>query len=67
MPDYRGLAPGGGSAWTVYSGEGDLVGRVTAPEIRIWVLAANDDVVAVLIVDELGVQTVQLRRLIERP
>ena len=29
VPDYRGLAPGGGSAWSVYSQEGDLVGRVT--------------------------------------
>ena len=67
VPDYRGLAPGGGSAWTVYPGEGDLVGRVTASEIGITVLAADEDVVAVLATDELGVQTVQLRRIIERP
>lgn len=63
VPDYTGLAPGGGSAWTVYSGEGELVGRVTAAEPEIRVLAGDDEVVAVLLTDELGVETVELRRL----
>ena len=67
VPDYDGLAPCGGSAWSVYSQEGDLVGRVTASELDITVLAADDDVAAVLRTDELGVQTVELRRIIERP
>ena len=64
--DYPGMAPGVGSAWTVYSTEGDLVGRVTSSEVDITVLAADDDVVAVLVTDELGVETVELRRIIER-
>ena len=63
-PHYGGLVPGGGSAWSVYSQEGDLVGRVTASE-RLGVLAVDGDTVAVLCVDELGVQTVQLRRMVE--
>jgi len=67
VPDYEGLAPGGGSAWTVYSGDGELVGRVTSSEVGIEVLAAADDVVALLVTDELEVETVQLRRIIERP
>lgn len=67
VPDYPGLAPGGGSAWTVYSAEGDLVRRVTASEIDMTVLDADDDVVAVLLTDELGVETVELRRIIEGP
>ena len=67
VPDYDGLAPGGGSAWSVYSQEGDLVGRVTASELDIIVLAADDDIAAVLTWDELGVQTVELRRITERP
>ena len=66
VPHYRGLVPDGGSAWSVYSQEGDLVGQVTASE-RLWVLAVDGDIVAVLTLDELGVQTVQLRRIIERP
>ena len=66
VPDYKGLAPGGGSAWSVYSQEGDLVRRVTASELDIIVLAADDDIAAVLTWDELGVQTVELRRMIER-
>ena len=66
VPDYKGLAHGGGSAWSVYSQEGDLVRRVTASELDIIVLAADDDIAAVLTWDELGVQTVQLRRIIER-
>ena len=64
VPHYGGLVPGGGSAWSVYSQEGDLVGRVTASE-RLWVLAVNGSLVAVLCVDELGVQTVELRRMVK--
>lgn len=64
VPVYRGLVPGGGSAWRVYSQDGDLVGRVTASE-RLRVLAAGDDIAAVLRLDELGVQTVELRRIVE--
>lgn len=67
VPDYPGLAPGGGSAWTVYSAEGDLVRRVTASEVGLTVLAADDDVVAVLLTDELGVETVELRRIVGLP
>ena len=64
VPHHRGLVPDGGSAWSVYSQEGDLVGRVTASE-RLRVLAVDGDVAAVLCVDELGVQTVELRRIVE--
>lgn len=67
VPHYRGLVPDRGSAWSVYSQEGDLVGRVTSSEVDITVLAADDDVVAVLVTDELGVETVELRGIIERP
>ena len=66
VPDYEGFAPGGGSAWTVYSQEGELAGRVTASEIDIIVLAAHDGIAAVLTWDELGVQTVELRRILEQ-
>ena len=65
VPDYPGLAPGGGSAWTVYSGEGDLVGRVTASELNLTVLAADDEVAVVLLTDELGVEAVEVRRILE--
>ncbi len=67
VPDYPGMTPGGGSAWTVYSAEGELVERVTSSEVDLTVLAADDEVVAVLLTDELGVETVELRRIIERP
>ena len=67
VPDYPGMAPGGGSAWTVYSGEGDLVRRVTSSELDLTVLAADDEVVAVLLTDELGVETVELRRIAGLP
>jgi len=66
VPHYRGLVPDGGSAWSVYSQEGELVGQVTASE-RLRVLAVDGDIAAVLILDELGVQTVQVRRIIGRP
>ncbi len=55
-----------GSSWTLYSRDGDRVGRVTASE-RLVVLAADDDIVAVQRVDELGVETVELRRLVGWP
>ena len=67
VPDYDGFAPGGGSAWTVYSGQGDIIGRVSAPERKIFVMAVDDDIAAVLIIDELGVQTVELRRIVGLP
>lgn len=67
VPDYDGLAPDGGSAWTVYSRDGDLIGRVAASELDIIVLAADDNTAAVLTRDAFDVQTVELRRLIERP
>ena len=41
--------------------------RVTASELDIIVLAADDDNAVVLTWDELGVQTVELRRITERP
>ena len=62
VPHYRGLVPDGGSAWSVYSQDGELVARVTASE-RLSVLAVDDDIVAVLRLDEFGVQTVELRRI----
>ncbi len=49
--------------WSVYSFDGDLVGRVTASE-RLVVLAVDGDTAAVLVRDELGVETVELRRLV---
>ena len=67
VPDYEGLDPGGGSAWTVYSGRGGIIGWVSAPEPDIVVMAADDDIAAVLIIDELGVQTVELRRVVGLP
>ena len=67
VPDYDGFAPGGGSAWTVYSGRGDIIGRVSAPKPDIVVMAVDDDIAAVLIIDELGVQTVELRRIVGLP
>ena len=67
VPDYDGFAPGGGTAWTVYSGRGDMIGRVSAPEPDIIVMAVDDDIAAVLIIDELGVQTVELRRVVGLP
>ena len=67
VPDYDGFAPGGGTAWTVYSQEGDIVGRVQVPEPNIIVMAVHDDIAAVLVIDELGVQTVELRRIVGLP
>ena len=64
VPHYGGMVPGRGSAWSVYSQDGDLVGRVTASE-RLWVLAVDGDIAVVLCVDELGVQTVELRKIVE--
>lgn len=66
VPDY-GPAPGGGSAWTVYSQAGDLVGRVTASALDISVLAADDDTVVLLTRDAFDVETVELRRMMELP
>ena len=65
VPHYRDMVPGGGRTWSVYSEEGDLVGRVTASEADMWVLAVDGDIAAVLLLDELGVQTVELRRIVE--
>jgi len=67
VPDYDGLAPGGGSAWTVYSQGGDLVGRVTASELDIIPLDADSESVVVLARNAFDVQTVELRRMIEHP
>lgn len=67
VPDYAGLAPGGGSAWTVYSQDGDRVGRVTASELDIVPLAADAETAVVLARNAFDVQTVELRRLIEHP
>ena len=67
VPDYDGFAPGGGTAWTVYSQRGEIIGRVSVPEPRIIVMAVNDDIAVVLIIDALGVQTVELRRIVGLP
>ena len=52
VPDYKGHVPDGESAWTVYSEEGDLVGRVTSSEVDIRVLAVDDDIAVVCGLDE---------------
>ncbi len=49
--------------WSVYSYEGDLLGRVTALE-RLTLLAVDGDLAVVLKRDELGVETVELRRIV---
>ena len=54
--------PASRRSWTVYSGRGDIIGRVSAPEPDIVVMVVDYDIAAVLIIDELGVQTVELRR-----
>ena len=50
--------------WSVYSFDGDLVGRVTASE-RLRVLAVDGDVAVVVRRDEMDVETVELRRIVE--
>ena len=44
-----------------------MIGRVSAPEPDIIVMAVDDDIAAVLIIDELGVQTVEPRRVVGLP
>lgn len=48
--------------WTVYSHEGELLGRVTTEE-RLSIQAVDGDVAVVVHVDGWGVETVQLRRI----
>ncbi len=67
VPDYDGFVPGGGTAWTVYSEQGDIIGRVSVPESTIFVMAVDGDTAAVMIIDELGVQRVELRRIVGLP
>lgn len=52
-----------GERWTLYSKEGERVGEVTSSE-NLGVAAADGDVVAILRRDELGVELVELRRLV---
>ena len=59
-------ATSAGHRWTLYSRDGDLVGRVATSE-TIWVFAADGDVVAVMRINDLGVETVELRRLVGWP
>ncbi len=67
VPDYDGFAPNGGTAWTLYSQRGDIIGRVGVPEPNFNVMAVEGDTAAVMIIDELGVQRVELRRIIGLP
>ena len=53
-------------SWTVLSTEGAIVGRVRSSD-RLTVLAVDDDTAAVLRVDDLGVETVELRRIVGWP
>ena len=53
-------------SWTVLSTEGAIVGRVRSSG-RLTVLAVDDDTAAVLRVDDLGVETVELRRIVGWP
>lgn len=50
--------------WTVLSSDGDIVGRVRSLD-RLVVLAVDGDTAAVVRVDDLGVETVELRRILE--
>lgn len=52
-----------GERWTLYSKEGERVGEVASSE-NLLVFAADGDVVAVLRRNELGVEMVELRRLV---
>ena len=54
-----------GYRWTVFSHEGEMVGSVTASE-PLWVLAVDADIAVVARRDELGVETVELRRIVDR-
>ena len=50
--------------WTVYSHEGERLGRVTTEE-RLSIRAVDGDVAVVMHVDGWGVETVQLRRIVK--
>lgn len=50
--------------WSVYSLDGELLRRVTASE-RLSLLAVDGDVAVVLVLDDLNVETVELRRIVE--
>jgi len=52
-----------GERWTLYAKEGERVGEVSSTE-NLWVAAADGHVVAILCRDELGVEMVELRRLV---
>ena len=61
---YGDLERDGRREWSVYSHEGDLVGRVTSSE-ALRVLAVDGDVAVVVRRDEMNVETVELRRIVE--
>ena len=50
-------------SWTVYSQGGSEIERVGSREM-LWILAVDGDTAAVLVTDELDVETVQLRRIV---
>lgn len=52
--------------WNVYSLDGELLRRVTASE-RLSLLAVDGDVAVVLVLDDLNVETVELRRIVATP
>ena len=53
-------------SWTVLSTKGAIVGRVRSSG-QLTVLAVDDDTAAVLRVDDLGIETVELRRIVGWP
>ena len=50
--------------WSVYSHDGDLVGRVRSAE-ALRILAVDGEVTVVVRTDEMDVETVELRRIVE--
>ena len=62
--DYVDLERDRQVAWSVYSLEGALLRRVTASE-RLSLLAVDGDIAVVLVFDDLNVETVELRRIVD--
>ena len=62
--DYLDTARATRMDWTVYSHEGERLGRVTTEE-RLSILAVDGDVAVVLHAGGWDVETVQLRRIVK--
>ena len=61
---YGDLERDGRLEWSVYSHEGDPIGRVTSAE-ALRVLAVDGDLAVMVRRDEMNVETVELRRIVE--